>query len=72
MFLITINWYVNYLSFDWQYERQAVTMLPRYKQHCKTTQREEAEPVQASGWRYRGDSLEPKPTANCSLKLVQK
>jgi len=49
-------------------------MLHRYKEHKNTVelQREEAEPVQASDWRYTGDSLEPKATAKCSLKLVQK
>ena len=47
-------------------------MLQRYKEHFKTIQKEEAEPVLASDWRYRGDRLEPKDTANCSLKLAQK
>jgi hypothetical protein len=43
-------------------------MLQRYEQHCKTIEREEAEPVRASDWRYRGDSLEPKATAKLFIK----
>ena len=46
-------------------------MLQRYKEHCKTIQREEAEPMGTSDWRYRGDSLETKATAHYSLQLLQ-
>jgi hypothetical protein len=39
--------------------------------HRKAIQREEAEPVLASDWRFTAGSLDPKATVNCLLQLIQ-